>query len=81
MKDKPAFPTSTYDHVDGNHYEHRIMSGMTLRQWYKGMALSGILARGDWDPAQPLERGAIALLSSEIADALIEEDEQHEKKG
>lgn len=36
----PAFPSTNIHPSDG----HGVYYGMTLRQWYAGMALSGLLA-------------------------------------
>ena len=63
----PYFPTE---------YSHRNAEGMTLRQYYKAAAIQGILSSEDEDfiytPRRAAERAA------EIADAMIEEDEEHE---
>ncbi len=60
----PAFPTSAYD-------------GMTLRQWYKGMAISAAMqlvleAEVGSGPGQAT--AMIIQACAEIADALIAED-------
>lgn len=61
-----AFPN-----LDGN--------GMTLRQFYKGMALAGIFSRG-WeirdDGKDVNTPGEWAGLTGELADALIAEDKE-----
>lgn len=49
--------------------------GMTLRQWYKGMAIAGLCSgnmRGTCDE--------FSHKAAELADALLAEDEEHGKK-
>lgn len=51
--------------------------GMTVRQWYKGMSLPRVVDNiGHWK-----NPNAIARFAGEIADAMIREDEDHEKGG
>ena len=42
----PAFPFTRTDFVDGKLGHDVLSQGMTLRQWYAGMALQGMLANG-----------------------------------
>ena len=51
--------------------------GMTMRQWYKGMALQGYLAAGN--KIEPVHIGRRTKLCGLFADAMIEEDELHAK--
>lgn len=51
----PAFPRQDW-------------TGMSLREWYAGMALQGIMASGD---AHGNEVGAIAQEAYKLADAMI----------
>jgi len=53
--------------------------GMTLRQWYKGMALQGELAgRHTWQNGCTAEE--IVMTVAKVADAMIAEDKEHEGK-
>ena len=64
IDDKPAFPCVRLE----NH------KGMSMRQWYKGMALNSFrqFARGKYDQKE------IGHICGLIADALLREDEEHE---
>lgn len=48
--------------------EYRLTGGMTLRQWYKGMAVAGLLTTPDCSVTDAVR------LASEAADALLAED-------
>lgn len=50
--------------------------GMTMRQYYKGQVVSGQLARGVWESLNQL-----ATECGDLADAMIKEDEEHDKDG
>lgn len=65
-----AFPRTPTDLYDGH-------AGMTLRQWYAGQALSGMLAHGmgpnsPWVDHPP----SAARWAYELADAMIAEDDK-----
>jgi hypothetical protein len=51
-------------------------TGMSMRQWYKGMALSGLLAGDTSCFGEDVEKHV--KMAAELADASIREDEQHE---
>jgi len=57
--------------------------GMTMRQWYKGIAMNGMLAANDdpgtTDPEEIIRRYVMG--SSELADAQIAEDKAFAEKG
>ena len=53
--------------------------GMTLRQWYKGMILSGIAGR-TVPTSINVDINEIVDVTGIIADAMIAEDEAHELK-
>jgi hypothetical protein len=84
-KQIPAFPFQ-YEDGGGGYIQH---PGMTMRQWYKGMALNGMLNHitesdnGEWpynDDAQtPFE--SVAKAAGQFADAMLAEDAAHEKDG
>lgn len=60
----PAFPTEPRGPVYGDKYD-----GMTLRDWFAGQALAGIIAHPNlegWEPA------ITAKWAYEIADAMLE---------
>ena len=69
----PAFPIRfRYEKSDGSIVTHEA-DGMSLRQWYAGMALQGLLAEsahpqsaGSWKQA-----GSFAANAFELADAMI----------
>ena len=75
----PAFP------LDGEHAP----CGMTMRQYYKAAALTGLLAKGKefgsqwWDvDKSECDTGSNewAYISGLIADAMLKEDEEHEAR-
>ncbi len=58
----------------GDQYADPWVPGMTLRQWYAGQALAGILAMHsspDVDQRQPYKRDALASEVFAIADAML----------
>ena len=61
----PAFPSTT-DRADDAHVGY---VGMTLRQWYAGMAMQGILAGYPKTPSDKIIRSSFLM-----ADAMITED-------
>lgn len=58
----PAFPT---DMESGTHY-----TGMSLRQWYAGMAMQGLLANTDFI------YHSIAKISFAVADSMLKFEEE-----
>lgn len=86
----PAFPmiidSTEYINRDGNKtVEYNCHPGMTLRQWYKGMALQGIMAvcDSDGDPRyhnNDADAEVAANKAGRYADALLAEDAEHEGK-
>ena len=81
MKDKPAFPG--HYSFDGPLEDYVSEMGMTMRQWYKGMAVQGALASGIGVRSNKGHKrhsaDAYAEIAAEIADALIAEDKIHER--
>ena len=70
-----AFPTEFYESEHGDRVEPFAGSpGMTLRDYFAGQALAGLLAspRGPADSSQMTDRGASSAAYL-IADAMIEE--------
>lgn len=80
----PAFP-ATWKNPDDENAEfgpdgqlvppgdtHQI-TGMTLRQWYAGQAMIGVLANRD-----VINRPAVAKVAYELADAMLAEDARSE---
>jgi len=51
--------------------------GMTMRQWYKGMALCGFNSNPDFTNVLS---DKLTKLSSDQADMMLAEDEAHEKE-
>ena len=69
----PAFPRSE-DAVSNTNKDFDL-GGMTLRQWYKGQALQGLLASPSHDPDNKIwTNDRLAEYSGIVADAMIEED-------
>ena len=68
MNSNPAFPCSVG--TDGGIYQ----GGMTLYQWYAGMALQGLLSKHGNEGAD-----SAAKYCFEFADAMIKAYEQREK--
>lgn len=54
--------------------------GMTLRQWYAGLAMQGLVPRviDSMDPIGDLDK-CVAQIAFQVADALIAEDKEAEK--
>ena len=58
------------------------VSGMNMRQWYKGMAIAGAMytslqaAKLGYPGLSPKSEEDIARVCSEIADAMLAEDEK-----
>jgi len=47
--------------------------GMSIRWWFAGMALQGILAAGDYKPWSSQDSSVIAKSAFDLADKMIEE--------
>jgi len=70
----PAFPAQHFDLAEHEH-------GMTLRDWFAGMAMQSVLADAqipgaDADPLPPEAArwlGVVAKVSYRVADAMIQE--------
>lgn len=83
---QPAFPVlediERFEDDLGKYVPHLVpKGGMTMRQYYKAAALQGITqAFGNFQSvAECSDKVAVAV--AKIADAMIEEDLAHEKKG
>lgn len=63
---------------EGRDFYERGQEGMTMRQWYKGQALLGMMSRDTFDEGQatPEQRAKLAGIE---ADAMIAEDRKAEK--
>jgi len=75
MKNKPAFPDYQilYDR-DGENYSPEILrtlGGMTLREYYAGLAMQGLISDIKFDEEYSERELAVDAVS--LADALIEE--------
>ena len=70
----PALPH--YERVGNNHHFYEGSYGMTLRQWYAGMAMQGIMA--SWEGAETEHLPTISIMAFKMADAMIAED-NHER--
>jgi hypothetical protein len=69
-----AFPKADLQNPNGTPSEWRA-DGMTLRQWYAGLAMQAFLTRVSESIAVPFIAGA----SFEIADAMIEEGKKNDE--
>ena len=71
-----AFPRN-YAHMNPEAGKSELAShkGMTMRQWYKGMALHNPATSYLGDPVE------VSKLAGDLADALLAEDEKFENKG
>lgn len=69
MNNPPAFPNN------GNRFDGRIAEGMTLRDWFAGQALAGILPVCARDTPTPDETPtqAFARKAYDLADAMLAE--------
>ena len=70
----PAFPNDEPD-INSGHYEGRYeilahYPGMSLRDWFAGMALHGIIAQ-PLDSACAFDPGLCAMSAFEYADAML----------
>lgn len=68
----PAFPSPGYDGPTptGGHLTQYPQPGMTLRQWYAGLAMQGLLACSTTEEDTP---GEAAKYAVKFTDALIAE--------
>ena len=64
----PAFPTEQHENQD-NTWNQTYDPGMSLRDWFAGMALSGLLANPEHDESFPLN----AEHAYRVADAMLAE--------
>ena len=76
LSDKPAFPSEIWDEDKGLEVMH---SGMTLRQYYAGLAMQGFASLRDGDILPSYKE--IAYESVKYADALISELEKENSNG
>lgn len=70
----PVFPTDAIQHTDEDGCITEIdegSHGMTLRDWYAGQALAGILA--GWHDDAKWNEHRIAVVAYEFADAMVAE--------
>ena len=65
----PAFP-------NGETETHSEWCGMTLRDWFAGMAMQGILSA---DTKENLSVDVVARIAYDQADAMLISEEYHEK--
>jgi hypothetical protein len=78
MKDGgSAFPGECYNEVPPE-APMTLMSttkyrGMSMRQWYKGMAISGLLG----DSERVADADQYIKMAAQVADAALKEDEEH----
>lgn len=72
-----AFPRAPFEYQshEGLEWSVREQSGMTLRDWFAGMALTGLPA-GDMSRVYSQEH--VAITAYEIADCMLAEREKEE---
>jgi len=63
----PAFP----DHIDTAHFEIEDFPGMSLRDWFAGQALSGLI--GKYNLKAPGDQDTVSKMAYELADAMLTE--------
>lgn len=73
--DEPAFPNIGMMQQGDKSFIGIFAQGMTMRQWYKGMALRAIISSS----MQSFDFEGAVTYSGKFADAMVAEDEQHEK--
>jgi len=64
----PAFPTGTFEHDGQNNVLQYQQGGMTLRDYFAGCVVSGLLSRGEFSSL-----GKIAELAYLVADEMLAE--------
>ncbi len=78
---KPAFPRAYSEGkivIKGAVKFSEAQTGMTMRQYYKGQIVKGLLSmRLDY---KDFDNEKLAFCSGEMADALLKEDEEHERR-
>jgi hypothetical protein len=70
----PAFPPALAITPSGDVYPGH--DGMSLRDWFAGQALTGLLASTDYDVNPHGFTGNAALMAFKIADAMLAERER-----
>jgi hypothetical protein len=79
MKDNGGMvgPSTRYwDSTEGKFRPPEYEGGMTMRQWYKGMALAGYIANSEYTRNTARE---IAKMASDTAEAMLAEDKEAAK--
>ena len=78
--DKAAFPNLPCQIQDGNMRRvYEPTPGMSMRQYYKAAALTGMLANSAIAEHNSFSMSGLCAEAGHYADALLAEDEQHEK--
>lgn len=74
---RAEFPVTAYSNCEGGSFQYSIQeqSGISLRQWYAGMALPGMCYAHDYSKKGPCI-GVVAKRAFAIADAMIAEGEK-----
>jgi len=65
----PAFPTHGGHHPDDDPRNHTLGGGMSMRDWFAGQALAGIMA--GWPANERISEARAAEISYLAADAMI----------
>lgn len=73
----PAFPSEFTSKVQDGVKRTGYFTGMTLRDWFAGMFISGVASDSSWDEVY---EESVAKLAYAQADAMIEEREKGETK-
>jgi hypothetical protein len=91
LKDKPAFPSTREEEVPLAGQDRAVKvqfhsNGMTLREYYAGLAMQGLLANkyvrpniADINPTPRPENAQLMQVAVQMADALIAELEKQEE--
>ena len=68
----PAFPTGTYEYDGQNNVLQHQQGGMTLRDYFAGCAVSGLLSRGEYSGFDKIAAWAYLTADAMLAERVKE---------